>query len=434
MNESVFNKILRKKKEEGNKVVLIKIVKYFFYSFLAPLLVMIIRLFSQLILIRLAPIDVGRIGGVYVGDWYLSEKKNGKHKGRYLNIFYFQKSTNYVNSQWLKMWRRALFWIPGGEFWDYVVDFNRKFNGFEKYEVAKTLPYPTLKKWQEHIANPASGCIVKNNKRLESILKNAKPNISFSSEEYKIGRQLLSELKISTSEQYICFNARDNTFLKKVSKGTDWSYHDYRDSSIENYLAAADEMTKRGYSSIRMGAIVKNPIDSENPKIIDYSVSEYRTDFNDIYLGSHCRFFLCSDGGISVIPEMFRVPVVYVNWTSIIRISTWALNGLFIFKKFYLRDEERNMTFSEIMNLEFGDNETNEIFQNLNLELIENSEEEIRSVSIEMDERLNGTWKSSKEDIELQEEFWDLFGPEKLKNPNLRIGAEYLRNNKNLLL
>jgi putative glycosyltransferase (TIGR04372 family) len=364
----------------------------------------------------------------------LSEKINGKHKGGYLDIFYFQKSTNHVNFQWLKMWRRALLWLPCAEFWDYVVKLNRKFNGFEKYEIATTLPYPTLKKWQEHIANPDSNCIVKNNKRLESILKNTKPNISFSFEEHKIGRQLLFDLKIPTNEQYICFNARDNTYLNKVSKSTDWSYHDYRDSSIENYIPTADEMSKRGHSSIRMGAIVKNPINSDNPKIIDYSVSEHRTDFNDIYIGSHCRFFLCSDGGISVIPEMFRVPVVYVNWTSIIRISTWALNGLFIFKKFYLRDKERYMTFSEIMNLEFGGNDTNEIFQNLNLVLIENSEEEIRSVAIEMDERLNCTWKETKEDEELQQSFWGLFGPDKMKSPDLRIGAEYLRNNKKLLL
>ncbi len=112
--------------------------KYFFYGFFAILFVLIIRLFSQLFLIRLASNDKGKIGRAYLSDWYLSEKKNGKHQGRYLDIFYFQKSTNYVNSQWLKMWRRALFWIPGGEFWDYVVDFNRKFNGFERVTTSES--------------------------------------------------------------------------------------------------------------------------------------------------------------------------------------------------------------------------------------------------------------------------------------------------------
>jgi len=433
MNKSIFSKILNKKKEIGVKAVLIKIIQYFFYGIFAIFFVLTIRLISRLIIIRIAPIDVGRIGRVYVADWYLSEKKNGKHKGRYLDFFYFQKSTKYVNFQWLKMWRRALFWIPGSEFWDHVIKFNRRFHGFEEYEIAITHPYPTLKKWQEHLANPSLGSIAINNERLNSILKNKKPNLTYSLKELNIGSQLLSKLKIPANQQYICFHARDNSYLNEISKSTDWGYHDYRDSSIENYLSAAEEMSKRGYYSLRMGAIVKQPIDSLNPKIIDYSVSEFRTDFNDIYIGSHCRFFLCSDGGISVIPEMFRVPVVYVNWTSILRISTWALNGLFIFKRFYLRDEDRNMTFSEIMNLEFGGRETKEIFQKLNLELIENSEEEIKAVTIEMDERIEGTWKANNEDEELQDQFWQLFGPDKMKSSNLRIGSDFLRQNKDLI-
>jgi putative glycosyltransferase (TIGR04372 family) len=92
------------------------------------------------------------------------------------------------------------------------------------------------------------------------------------------------------------------------------------------------------------------------------------------------------------------------------------------------------MSFSEIINLEFGGNDTNEIFASLNLELIENTSEEILDVTVEMVERLNGTWKTTEEDEELQERFWALFGPDKLKSPDLRIGTEYLRQNKDLLV
>ena len=91
------------------------------------------------------------------------------------------------------------------------------------------------------------------------------------------------------------------------------------------------------------------------------------------------------------------------------------------------------MSFSEIINLEFGSIDTNEIFAKLNLELIENTPKEIRDVTIEMDERLNGTWVTTEEDEELQKRFWSLFGPDKLKSLNLRIGTEYLRQNKELL-
>ena len=91
------------------------------------------------------------------------------------------------------------------------------------------------------------------------------------------------------------------------------------------------------------------------------------------------------------------------------------------------------MSFSEIMNLEFGGNDTQEIFTGLNLELIENTPEEILAVTIEMDERLKGTWDSTNEDDILQKQFWVLFGPNKIRSPDLRIGTEFLRQNKKLL-
>ena len=109
------------------------------------------------------------------------------------------------------------------------------------------------------------------------------------------------------------------------------------------------------------------------------------------------------------------------------------MNAQVIFKKFFSKNEDRFLTLTEIINIDFGGYETNKIFDRLNLELIENTPEEIHAVTIEIDERLNGTWQTTPEDEELQKRFWALFGPDKLKSPDLRIGAEYLRENQELL-
>ncbi|MDP6683389.1 MAG: TIGR04372 family glycosyltransferase [Desulfobacterales bacterium] len=366
-------------------------------------------------------------------DWYLSEKFDGINNGRYLDLFYATHSTNHVNRQWLKMWKRTLPLVPGSKLWQNVVRLNGVFPGYQKHEIPETHVYPDLEKWQAHFSDPFSRGMDIYNKRLNSVLHNKSANIVFTLEEKKKGQKVLWDIGIPKEKQYICFHARDSAYLDTVYPQRDWNYHNYRDSSIQNYVLAAEEMVKRGYYAVRMGAIVKDPIHSSNSKVIDYATNGQRTDFNDIYLGSHCRFFLCSDGGMSAIPEMFRIPVVYVNWTAILRISTWVLNGLFIFKKFYQKKENRHMTFSEIMNFEFDGIDSNEIFARLNLELIENTPEEIRAVTVEMDERLNGTWQTTPEDEELQEQFWALYGPDKVKSPDLRIGAEYLRENQDLL-
>jgi putative glycosyltransferase (TIGR04372 family) len=83
--------------------------------------------------------------------------------------------------------------------------------------------------------------------------------------------------------------------------------------------------------------------------------------------------------------------------------------------------------------LEFGGIDTNNIFEKLNLRLIENTPEEISAVTVEMDERLSGNWKETVKDKKLQQKFWDLFEHYTLKSPDLRIGADYLRQNKHLL-
>jgi len=401
---------------------------------LALLFVIVVRCLRPIVFVRIGSIDIGRIGGVYQGDWYLSEKRLGKYQNGYSDWFYFDRSTSHVNKQWEQMWKDALPFVPGVRIWKYWEYFNKLLPDYQYYKLPNQMVYLDRNSWLTYLRNPEYSNIKKHNDRLNDVLSNINPNIILNNTQINNGKFLLNKLKISRDKQYICFHARDGAYLDSVGPADmDWSYHNFRDSDIENYILAAEKMVARGYYAVRMGAKVKDKIDSKNPSIIDYATSDFRTDSNDIFLGSHCRFFLCSDCGVSVIPEMFRVPTVYVNWTLLLNISTWVLNGIFIFKKFYKKEDDRFLTFTEILTLDFGGQGTNKIFTKLGLELIENTPEEIMAVTIEMDERINGTWKASPEDNELQNRFWSLFGPEKLKSPDLRIGADFLRKNKELL-
>ena len=368
-----------------------------------------------------------------MADWYLSEKAAGQHRGRYLDLFYFVRSAGHVNKQWMKMWKRVLHIIPFGEFAQAVERLNRYVPGYRAHLIPDDDVMPTTDESIAYISGKDPRVYAKYNKRLKSILESEKPNLYFTDIEEMRGARDLKTLGIPDGNPFICFHARDSAFLDAVMSGYNWLYHDYRDSSIQNYIRATDDMTQRGCYAIRIGAIVKERVDSVNPKIIDYATNGMRTDFLDIYLSEKCRFVLCSDTGMSFPAEVFKKPIVFVNWAPLLRTPVYVSNGLVIYKKFYLKKERRYMTFSEVMNLKFGGKETNEIFSKLNLELIENTPEEIGAVTIEMDERLNGAWETTKEDEELQQRFWALFGPEKFRSPNLRVGADFLRENKNLL-
>ena len=111
---------------------------------------------------------------------------------------------------------------------------------------------------------------------------------------------------------------------------------------------------------------------------------------------------------------------------------SWNPNIISVPKKYWFIQKKRYMTFTEIFKSGAGKLLHTEQYEKLQIELIENTPEEIADATLEMHERLNGTWETTPEDDELQERFWALFGPNKLKSPQLRIGAEYLRENKEL--
>jgi putative glycosyltransferase (TIGR04372 family) len=367
----------------------------------------------------------------------LNEKAAGQHRGQYLDLFYFIESTNHVNRQWKKMWKRVLPVFPWSKLAQFVERINNWFSGHEVHKIKKFMGWlnvmPTIEEHVSYLEGRNPKVYSKYNQRIECILGSIQSNLSFTEAEEVRGEKEIQQLGIPLDNPFICFHSRDSAFLDDALDNFDWKYHNFRDSSIQNYLNAAEEMTRRGCYAVRLGAKVNDKVKSINPKVIDYASNGMRTDFLDIYLSAKCRFIICSDTGMSHPAEVFKRPLAFVNWPIPLRVPVYIHHGLVIFKKFYLKNEKRFMTFSESINLKFGGRDTNEILASLNLELIENTPEEIRAVTIEMDERLNGTWQTTPDDEELQKRFWALFGPDKLKSPDLWIGAEYLRDNQELL-
>jgi putative glycosyltransferase (TIGR04372 family) len=429
---SFITRQLKQISTDGWLVVWQKLISLLYLILSLPL-VILIRLIRPFVIVRMSKVDIGRIGGPYYADWYLSEKVCGWHKGRYLDLFYFIKSINHVNRQWEKMWLRELPIFPWPKLAQSVERLNNLFPGHDRHRIQNLDVMLTKEEHVSYLAGGDSAVYSKYNKRLKFVLENRIPNLSFTADEENYGKKELREMGIPLDSPFICFHNRDSAFLDDKKNDMDWSYHNFRDSSILNYIYAAEEMIQRGCYAIRLGAKANEIVQSNNPEIIDYASNGMRTDFLDIYLSNKCRFILCSDTGISLPAEVFKRPLVYVNWTLPLRVPVYAAYGLVIFKFFHLLNEKRYMSFSEIINLDFGGNNTNEILSELNLELIENTPKEIFDVTVEMDERINGTWVTTKEDEKLQQRFWDLFGPDKLKSPDLRIGTKYLRENQELL-
>jgi putative glycosyltransferase (TIGR04372 family) len=264
-----------------------------------------------------------------------------------------------------------------------------------------------------------------------------KPTLSFNAEEERKGTALLKSMGIRKKEWFICFHARDSSYLKKTLKDIDTSYHYYRDSDIINYIKAAEYIVEQGGCAVRMGSVIeKNLPSSIDKRIIDYA-SRHRTDFGDIYLPAKCKFFLGNGCGMGQVSQMFNVPVVWVNLIPL-EFPPYSHTDMFIPKKIWSIKKKRLLTFSEILECGIGNFVPNpgtpDKHKDLGLKPIENTPEEILDLVEEINQRIDGTWKPHPGDEELQRRYRSLFGKDCICHgfPS-RIGAKFLRENKILL-
>jgi putative glycosyltransferase (TIGR04372 family) len=256
-------------------------------------------------------------------------------------------------------------------------------------------------------------------------------NLKFTKKEEEKGNKLLYD-KIKLKKLFVCFHSRDKSYLNKVSI-LDFSSHNYRDWNIEDSYDAMNYLVKNNIYVVRMGSVVEKKLNIKNKKIIDYA-TKYRTDFGDIYLSAKCKFFLDAASGLSQVAQIFNVPIIWVNSLPIQSSPPWNKRDLFIPKKLYLIKEKRFLSIKEIFKLKLENALYSQDYINAGVKCVNNTPQEILDITIEMNERLDGTWKTKKEDEELQKRYKSLFGPNTHCHgfPS-RIGAKFLRENKWLL-
>jgi len=391
----------------GISVLLRKLLAslYFFsITFLLPL-VLLVRVMRPIVLVRFGALRSERLGHFTVNtEAYLCQRDLGIQDRQAIDIFFH--SAPICNQQLKTMWDRTL-------------HVSRLAKGLDRLSrmlpggYAHVVPMPT-----DRDIHPIIG--------LTSV------HLGFTTEEESLGRAALLELGIDDNTPFVCFHTRDSAYLATMHPDRDWSYHDYRDSSIQDYLAAAESLTQRGYHAIRMGDNVREALNVDNPSIIDYPFKG-RSAFMDVYLLAKCRFLLASTSGVAGISQIFRVPLAVVNAIPL-EYNPAGAQDIYIPKKLWLRRENRLMTFREILDSGASRFLHSEEYQELGIELVDNSPDEITALAIEMDERLNNTWEITQEDEYLQQSYWSLFDPSHLGYSSAsRIGADFLRRNRDLL-
>lgn len=244
---------------------------------------------------------------------------------------------------------------------------------------------------------------------INNLLDSTVPSLRFSDREIRRGLRFLANNGLPEGAPFVCLNVRDSAYLSKTYPANEWSYHDYRDSSIENYLLAANALTERGYYVFRMGASVESPMLTNNPKVIDYASNGMRSEFLDIFLGAHCAFCISSGTGFDAIPYIFRRPIAYVNIAPVGISMTFSERFSLLFKDHYDNSTGLRMSLRSIFNADVAFSTESYDFKQKGIELRENSPVQILDAVGEMMDLLEKNVDCIESSIHPQLEFRQLF-------------------------
>uniref|UniRef100_UPI004048336E TIGR04372 family glycosyltransferase n=1 Tax=Algoriphagus sp. TaxID=1872435 RepID=UPI004048336E len=379
----------------------------------------IIRIIRPLVLIRFGSLFSYRIGH-YAGntELYLCEIDAGINKPQKFCIDLFYLQNPICNQQLTLMLDRTLTILPAW-FLMRMYLLNQIIPGGKVHQV---------------------GFNSNMDRDIHNLLDKYPVHLNFTDAEERKGVNHLTKMGIPEDAKFVCLLVRDDSYLKSFQPGNDWSAHDYRNSNIQNYILACEELADRGYFVIRMGVKVNEPINSAHPKIIDYAFNGMRDDFMDIYLGAKCEFCITTSAGWDAVPGcLFRKPLVFTNIAPLGFMWTFSSNFLALSKKYLKINDNRELSLSEIFSNDLAFCLDTEGYKSNGIVLVENTPEEIRDVVIEMHERLTGVWHSEKDDEELQAQFWKSFPRDSVSEYNgahlhgeikSRFSSIYLRNNK----
>ena len=126
-----------------------------------------------------------------------------------------------------------------------------------------------------------------------------------------------------------------------------------------------------------MGKKVKQKININNNRVIDYASNGMQSDFLDIYLGAKCSFWISTGTGLDSLAQVFRIPSVFTNEVPLKGVRTTHTNSIFILKHLFDYKKKRKLSISEILKKKLEFKFKGEDFKKKKVSVIPNSPNEI---------------------------------------------------------
>ncbi|GEM_PF-2509725 len=245
---------------------------------------------------------------------------------------------------------------------------------------------------------------------------------------------LFRRYSLASGTRFIAFHARDEGYLTQQQPGQNWGYHSYRNSLIDTYFMAIEKIAAEDLTAIRIGAKSSQTVPANwSATVIDYA-NDGADPMLDVLISACAEFAMIGGGsGIGHVAQAFGRPVI---WTNFIPANPWpwCADDLFIPKLLRRRSTGSLLTFAELEELGYFPSDvplyTTAHFDDLGLDIVDNSPEDIAGAAEEMLARLRGE-PLAPELAELQREFRQRYKPGRPNGGN--ISANFLARHRDLL-
>ena len=222
---------------------------------------------------------------------------------------------------------------------------------------------------------------------------NRSPVLSIEPEWRKKGYIKLGKLGVPKGSWFACLHCREQGYHRFVSGQF------FRNANIETYLKAIEFVVSSGGWVLRLGdsSMTKLP---EMDHVIDYAHSEYKADWFDLFLGSECRYFVGSASGPTSLAPAYAKPMCMANCLPLSATPFYCHDGQGIAtpKLLFSSKEKRFLTFAEIMSSEIGSYRFTELYENADLEWVDNDADDILNMTRELHDLSRGCLELSPED------------------------------------
>ena len=198
---------------------------------------------------------------------------------------------------------------------------------------------------------------------------------------------------------YVVINVRENFYSK---------FSSLRNASFESYNKAISFIISKGGHVIRLGDKPLKKIKNNN-KFIDLSTTNLQTDLIP-FLIANCKFSIMTGSGPSIYSAVFNTPKLMTNWVPLAGVDGSKIDH--ILPKMLYRNG-KIINFANRLKNPYATNTDLSYYKQLNVKVIENSEEDILNGVKEMYKIhvLNKKNRLSKNQKQIHKIFEDSFLP-----------------------